>query len=121
MIDKDKNKNILILVLILFLVGFIVFGGRTIKLKTSELKELNLKNGLLVKKNDSIISININLDKEIQSINKVIKVKEDSLTLVTNKIKILENGKNKVGSFVGGLDINGVDRALTEYLETRQD
>lgn len=116
----EKYKNILFILLILVIVGLIIFDKNKIDDNyVNEINELKSINDSLSKKNDSISSIIIELDNKIKDIDNDIKIKEDLLKLANKKIKDLEDAKGKIGSYVDGLDVDGVDRALTEYLEGR--
>lgn len=116
----EKYKNIIIGVLVLVLIGLYLFrGGDDINSHGEELSKLKTQNELLIKQNDSIRLLNTKIDKKLKELDVIIKIKEDSLAIANEKIKKLQDGKTKVGGFVDGLDIDGVDRALTDYLETR--
>lgn len=118
----EKYKNIIIGILILTLIGFYVFNTTNpLDGYGEELSELKKANELLTRKNDSIMLLNNKLDKRIKDLNIVISTKESELNDTKVKLKELQDGKAKVGVFVDNLDIDGVDRALTDYLETRQD
>ena len=117
----EKYKNIIIGILVLTLIGLYLFSGdNLIDSHGEELNRLRLENESLIKKNDSIRLLNLNLDKRVLILDGIIETKEDSLEIANKRIKELQDGKIKVNDFVDGLDIDGVDRALTEYLETRQ-
>lgn len=116
----EKFKNILIIVLILGLIGFYVFGKKTLDNGYGEeIAKLQKINKSLLQKNDSILLLNKTLDNRIKVLDSVIKIKEDSLKITNKKIKGLQDEKDKVTDYVRNLDIDGVDRALTEYLEGR--
>lgn len=116
----EKFKNILIIVLCLTLLGVYLFGGRgTSNAYKEEITKLQKINKSLLNKNDSILLLNKTLDNRIKVLDSVIKIKEDSLKITNKKIKGLQDEKDKVTDYVRNLDVNGVDRALTEYLEGR--
>lgn len=117
----DKYKNIIIGVLIIILIGLFIFDDNSlINNHDEELKELKFKNDSLSKENGKLRLDIIKLDDDILKLGVLIKVKEDSLNIINEKIKKLQDGKTKVGDFVDNLDIDGVDRELTEYLEGRK-
>jgi predicted nuclease with TOPRIM domain len=111
-------KTVFIIVLGLIVVLMILFRpSKDINYYEEEINLLNEKNVLLLKSNDSIISINNNLQKEIDILNQSV----DSVNLVLNKneeeIKKLKKRKGEVFDRVNNMDVNGVTRNLTDYLK----
>ena len=111
-------KTVFIIVLGLIVVFMILFRpSKDINYYEEEINLLNEKNVLLLKSNDSIISLNNNLQKEIDILNKSV----DSVNLVLNKneeeIKKLKKRKGEVFDHVNNMDVNGVTRNLTDYLK----
>jgi predicted nuclease with TOPRIM domain len=111
-------KTVFIIVLGLIVVFMILFRpSKDINYYEEEINLLNEKNVLLLKSNDSIISINNNLQKEIDILNQSV----DSVNLVLNKneeeIKKLKKRKGEVFDHVNNMDVNGVTRNLTDYIK----
>jgi peptidoglycan hydrolase CwlO-like protein len=113
-------KTILILVLTLVVIGMIVFKGKPpIDDHKDELERLRIENVKLLKDNDSISLKNNKLDEKILKSTKKIDSIKVELTETNDRIKELENGKNKIPTYVDGLDADGVAKSLSEYLEGR--
>lgn len=111
-------KTVFIIVLGLIVVFMILFRpSKDINYYEEEINLLNEKNVLLLKSNDSIISLNNNLQKEIDILSQSV----DSVNLVLNKneeeIKKLKKKKGEVFDRVNNMDVNGVTRNLTDYLK----
>jgi predicted nuclease with TOPRIM domain len=111
-------KTVFIIVLGLIVVFMILFRpSKDINYYEEEINLLNEKNVLLLKSNDSIISLNNNLQKEIDILNQSV----DSVNLVLNKneeeIKKLKKRKGEVFDHVNNMDVNGVTRNLTDYIK----
>lgn len=127
MVEKENSnmfkfnidiKTVFIIVLGLIVVLMILFRpSKDINYYEEEINLLNEKNVLLLKSNDSIISINNNLQKEIDILNQSV----DSVNLVLNKneeeIKKLKKRKGEVFDHVNNMDVNGVTRNLTDYIK----
>lgn len=127
MVEKENSnmfkfnidiKTVFIIVLGLIVVFMILFRpSKDINYYEEEINLLNEKNVLLLKSNDSIISINNNLQKEIDILNQSV----DSVNLVLNKneeeIKKLKKRKGEVFDHVNNMDVNGVTRNLTDYIK----
>ena len=111
-------KTVFIIVLGLIVVFMILFRpSKDINYYEEEIILLNEKNVLLLKSNDSIISLNNNLQKEIDILNQSV----DSVNLVLNKneeeINKLKKRKGEVFDHVNNMDVNGVTRNLTDYIK----
>lgn len=127
MVEKENSnmfkfnidiKTVFIIVLGLIVVFMILFRpSKDINYYEEEINLLNEKNVLLLKSNDSIISINNNLQKEIDILNQSV----DSVNLVLNKneeeINKLKKRKGEVFDHVNNMDVNGVTRNLTDYIK----
>ena len=127
MVEKENSnmfkfnidiKTVFIIVLGLIVVFMILFRpSKDINYYEEEINLLNEKNVLLLKSNDSIISLNNNLQKEIDILNQSV----DSVNSVLNKneeeIKKLKKRKGEVFDHVNNMDVNGVTRNLTDYLK----
>lgn len=127
MVEKENSnmfkfnidiKTVFIIVLGLIVVFMILFRpSKDINYYEEEIKLLNEKNVFLLKSNDSIISLNNNLQKEIDILNQSV----DSVNLVLNKneeeIKKLKKRKGEVFDHVNNMDVNGVTRNLTDYIK----
>ena len=111
-------KTVFIIVLGLIVFFMILFRpSKDINYYEEEIRLLNEKNVLLLKSNDSIISLNNNLQKEIDILNQSV----DSVNLVLNKneeeINKLKKRKGEVFDRVNNMDVNGVTRNLTDYIK----
>lgn len=127
MVEKENSnmfkfnidiKTVFIIVLGLIVVFMILFRpSKDINYYEEEINLLNEKNVLLLKSNDSIISLNNNLQKEIDILNQSV----DSVNLVLNKneeeINKLKKRKGEVFDRVNNMDVNGVTRNLTDYIK----
>lgn len=127
MVEKENSnmfkfnidiKTVFIIVLGLIVVFMILFRpSKDINYYEEEIRLLNEKNVLLIKSNDSIISLNNNLQKEIDILNQSV----DSVNLVLNKneeeINKLKKRKGEVFDHVNNMDVNGVTRNLTDYIK----
>lgn len=84
-----------------------------------EIKLLNEKNILLLRSNDSIMSLNNNLQKDIDILNQNV----DSVNLVLNEneeeIKNLKKRRGEVFNHVNNMGANDVTRSLTNYIKRR--
>tara|TARA_R110002050_G_scaffold34397_1_gene86764 strand:+ start:6092 stop:6454 length:363 start_codon:yes stop_codon:yes gene_type:complete len=117
---KIDLKTILIISLTIILIGMVVFGPSLVTDNNEKiLNKLKVDNKNLLKKNDSLILVNLKLDKEISIIDKKLDTIKDKLELSEIKIKELEDEKSKLRHFVDGLDADGVARSLSEYLESK--
>lgn len=114
-----KFNKIIAIFLCISLLLFLFKNRESNNYYMEEINNLNQINEYLLDKNDSIMSLNKRLDTHIKILDSVIKVREDSLKIITKNIKLIRDEKNKINNYVNNLDINGVDRALTEYLEGR--
>lgn len=91
--------------------------SKSIDYYEGEIKLLKEKNTFLLKSNDSIISLNDNLQKDIDILNQ--NVDSVNLVLIENKkeIKKLKKRKSEVLNNVNNMVVNDVTRNLTDYIE----
>lgn len=118
--EKLDIKTILILVLgAVLILSFIFRPSKEIEMYEDEISLLKEHNKQLLQNNDSLELVNNQLDKEIEGY--LIEIDSTQVLLDENKDKIndLENGKDKVSSYVNGLNANGVTSSLTDYLDRR--
>ena len=111
-------KTIFIIILCLIVVIMILFRpSKSIDYYEGEIKLLKEKNTFLLKSNDSIISLNDNLQKDIDILNQ--NVDSVNLVLIENKkeIKKLKKRKSEVLNNVNNMVVNDVTRNLTDYIE----
>jgi len=111
-------KTIFIIILCLIVVIMILFRpSKSIDYYEGEIKLLKEKNTFLLKSNDSIISLNDNLQKDIDILNQ--NVDSVNLVLSENKkeIKKLKKRKSEVLNNVNNMVVNDVTRNLTDYIE----
>lgn len=119
-IKKIDLKTIIIIGLGIALIISFFFGQRSkTDLHIDELKKIKQENVLLLKSNDSLKTVNSQLDKAIIIINN--KLNENTLLLGEIQLKLdkLKKAKNEIPTYVNGLDANGVTNAISNYLEKR--
>ena len=111
-------KTIFIIALGLIVVLMILFRpSKPINYYEGEIKLLKEKNTFLLESNDSIITLNNNLQKDIVILNQ--NVDSVNLVLSENKkeIKKLKKRKGEVFNNVNNMVVNDVTRNLTDYIE----
>jgi len=115
-------KSIAIIVLAIGLVLLYLFTPTSDNIDKfeDEITELKEANETLLISNDSISLVNKEIDREIKDIKYNIYKTKKRLTTANNKIKTLEDEKNKIMPFVGELGIDGLEDEFTKYLERRE-
>lgn len=113
-------KSIFIIVLGLIIVFMLLFKpSKDINQYEEEIIILNQKNVILSNQNDSINSINNNLQIVIISLQKNV----DSINLVLDdnkrQIERLKKRKGEIYNNVNNMDVNGVTSNLTNYLRRK--
>ena len=118
MLNKQLDiKSILILILAGVLIASYIFRpSKPIEMYEDEISLLKQENYTLLQNNDSLELVNGQLDSEIEEYLVVIGSTKVLLDENKNKIIELENGKNKVSSYVNGLNADGVTESITNYL-----
>ena len=69
--------------------------------------------------NDSIISLNLQLEKEIKEILFTIDSTQALLRNTEKKLKKLEERRNEVSNIVDNLNSDGITESLSNYLKRR--
>lgn len=119
---KGKIDIKVIFILILggaLILSFIFRPAKEIDTYEDEINQLREENKELLINNDSLKIANLQLNKEIQELLLSIDSMGVELEKNNNRIKVLEDEKNKVSDYVDGLDADGVAESLTEYLNRR--
>jgi len=114
---KIDIKVIFILVLAAALIlSFIFRPSNNGENYEDEIKVLQEENGQLLSDNDSLTLANGELDAEIEMY--LVEIDSTNVLLDENndKIKDLEDGKDKVSGYVSGLNADGISESLTDYL-----
>ena len=119
-----KILNNIQLVFILILAGALILSlvlrpSTPIDTYEDELKELAEINKQLGISNDSINLINIGLQKEIQNIIHEIDGTQIILQQTEEKLKKLEDAKNKIPIFINNMDGDSITYYITEYLNRK--
>lgn len=118
--DTNKIKNITILVLGAILILCIVFWQRPkVDTHVDEISALHKNNAELLIKNDSLIKANKAIDLAITNINKQLDENTKNLANTQTQITKLKNKKDENNNYVSHLSTNGVETALSNYLENR--
>ena len=116
----DK-KNVFIIVLgIALVLSFIFRPSKEVDTYEDEINALRMENKSLHQSNDSLTALNIALGQEIKDLLTDIDSVQAELVDTEDKINSLNNGKDKVSSYVNTLNADGVADALTEYLDKRK-
>tara|TARA_R110000772_G_scaffold17946_3_gene49912 strand:+ start:89549 stop:89947 length:399 start_codon:yes stop_codon:yes gene_type:complete len=115
-----KSIAIIILAIGLILLYLFTPSSDNIDKFETEITELKEANENLLTSNDSIATVNKGIDKEIKDIKYNIYKTKKRLTTANNKIKTLEDEKNKIIPFVSELGIDGLEDEFTKYLERRE-
>ena len=119
-----KTLNNIQLVFILVLAGALILSlvlrpSTPIDTYEDELKKLAEINKQLGISNDSINLINIGLQKEIQIIILEIDDTQIILKQTEEKLKKLEDAKNKIPIFINNMDGDSITYYITEYLNRK--
>ena len=117
-LKKIDIKLVFILVLSLALIiSFFVGQKNKIDYRKDEIEVLHAKNNELLKKNDSLATVNQILDKKIAKIDSIIKVNDMKISEKQSQIETLKRRKNEIPSHVNVLSANGVASSLSKYIE----
>lgn len=115
---KLDFKTIVIVILgACLIISFLFKQKSNINIHEDELKKLHVENSSLVKKNDSLLMINKELDKKILSIDKELQANQVKLDETTNQLERLTNRKNEIPTYINNLSANGVSNEFSKYLE----
>lgn len=120
--NGNTIKNIAIVVLSLGLIGIYIFTSSDVDkdMYDKQIEKLEQENEQLLTQNDSISGVNKKIDKEIKDIKYSIYLTKNRLTTANNKIKTLQNGKDKIIPYVDDLSDDDVAREFTNYLNRRE-
>ena len=117
---KIDTKTIFILVLATALILTIIFRPtKPIETYENEINMLKEQNKELMLSNDSIISLNLQLEKEIKEILFTIDSTQALLRNTEKKLKKLEERRNEVSNIVDNLNSDGITESLSNYLKRR--
>lgn len=117
---KLDIKSIFIIILGgLLILSFIFRPKKAIDKYENEINILHEENKVLFNENDSLSLANKVLDEEVDRIMIVIADTEIKMNATNERIKVLEDEKNKVSAHVDELDADGISESLTEYLNRR--
>jgi predicted nuclease with TOPRIM domain len=120
MFKKLDIKSIFIIVLSVLLLLSIWFRpSKTVDNHKNEIDQLIKENERLLSTNDSLKLSNIIINREVDKLHKEIDDTQERLRKTNNKIKDLEDGKDKVSDYVKSLDADGISKSLTEYLNNK--
>tara|TARA_Y100000389_G_C17466234_1_gene525891 strand:+ start:1354 stop:1716 length:363 start_codon:yes stop_codon:yes gene_type:complete len=113
------EKIVIIVLAITLIFSLISRPSKPIDMYEDEINNLKENNKNLILSNDSLKSENIKLTEEIKNI--LITIDSTQLVLDGNQRKIneLENAKNNIGNVVRKLNVDGVTRELSGYLNKR--
>jgi hypothetical protein len=118
---KLDIKSIFIIILGgLLILSFIFRPKKDIDMYENQINVLHEENETLLNNNDSLSLVNMALNEEVDRIVIAIRDTEIKMDATNEKIKVLEDGKNKVSAHVNELDADGISESLTEYLNRRQ-
>lgn len=87
-----------------------------IKEYEEDIENLKRENDKIDSQNDSLRLVNTKLNEEVKILLKEIDTTEQLLKQNNERIKQLENDKNKISDYVKSLDANGVAASLSDYL-----
>ena len=117
---KIDTKTIFILVLATALILTIIFRPtKPIETYENEINMLKEQNKELLLSNDSIKSLNLQLEKEIKEILFTIDSTQALLRNTEKKLKKLEERRNEVSNIVDNLNSDGITESLSNYLKRR--
>jgi len=117
---KIDTKTIFILVLAAALILTIIFRPtKPIETYENEINMLKEQNKELILSNDSIKSLNLQLEKEIKEILFTIDSTQALLRNTEKKLKKLEERRNEVSNIVDNLNSDGITESLSNYLKRR--
>lgn len=120
MLKKLDIKSIFIIGLALALIISIwTRPSKPIDNHKEEIERLHKENKDLLSENDSLRIVNLKINERIKKLIVNINKVQDKLDKTNDRIKDLEDGKNKVSSHVRSLNADGVASSLTDYLNKR--
>tara|TARA_R110000751_G_scaffold11664_2_gene40741 strand:- start:2207 stop:2572 length:366 start_codon:yes stop_codon:yes gene_type:complete len=118
---NNSNLHIIItLSLVIALIAIIIFGPTNESNEyENELNFLKQNNNLLIIQNDSVLSLNVGLQKEINYnlslIDSTTKVIEES----KKEIDYLNKKRNEIPDIINSLNSDGITTALSSYIKRR--
>ena len=114
-------KSIAIIILGICLVVAIILGQRKTNIDThaDEIANLNKSNAALLRKNDSINTVNISITNKL--IADSIEYKTLAVNLINTKLQLdkLNKSKNETNNNINHLSSNGLASAFSNYLQNR--
>ena len=120
MINNSNLHIIITLSLVIALIAIIIFGPTNESNEyENELNFLKQNNNLLIIQNDSVLSLNVGLQKEINYnlslIDSTTKVIEES----KKEIDYLNKKRNEIPDIINSLNSDGITTALSSYIKRR--
>ena len=120
MINNSNLHIIITLSLVIALIAIIIFGPTNESNEyENELNILKQNNNLLIIQNDSVLSLNVGLQKEINYnlslIDSTTKVIEES----KKEIDYLNKKRNEIPDIINSLNSDGITTALSSYIKRR--
>jgi hypothetical protein len=120
MVKKLDTKSIIIIILTMLLLIFALFRpNKKINQYKDEVKALHQKNQKLLYTNDSLKSVNKEIDIELEKMYDVIKAHETLITEYNDKINELKKQKNETFNKVNILSGDSVAIEFTNYIKKR--
>lgn len=120
MVKKLDTKSIIIIILTMLLLIFALFiPNKKINQYKDEVKGLHQKNQKLLYTNDSLKSVNKEIDIELEKMYDVIKAHETLITQYNDRINELKKQKNETFNKVNILSGDSVAIEFTNYIKKR--
>lgn len=117
---KIDIKSWFIIILGAALIISFFFGQRShIDTHADEITLLHTNNAMLLKKNDSLISVNKEITVAISEINVKLDANAKKLANTQSELDNLKKRKNEIPTYVKHLDANGLSNAFSDYLQIR--
>ena len=113
------EKIVIIVLAVALVLSLVLRPSKPIDMYEDEISNLKENNKNLLLSKDSLKLENIKLNEDISKI--LITIDSTKVALDSNQRKIneLENAKGNIGNVVRKLNVNGVTRELSEYLNRR--
>lgn len=118
MFGKFDKKIIIIVLLVIGLVASIVFGG-FVNNDSDDIEQLHVYNEQLIKKIDSLKSVNVEIENRIALIDEQLENNATELHQTQTELEKLKKRKNEIHSYVNGLSADSVANSLSDYIKNR--
>jgi len=114
---KIDIKSVFIVILAIGLIFSFLIGQRmNINYKKDELKSLHKSNEQLLRKNDSLLTVNTVLDQKISQITLLVEQNNKNLSKTQSQLEKLKKKRNEVSSNVNIMSANSVSNAFSDIL-----